>query len=299
MRQTRPAAGEIELDLGRYELRRLGRRVRLEKKPMELLIFLVGRRQQLVSREEIVAKLWRSNLFIDTEPNINNIVRKIRTALGDDSARPRFLETVVGKGYRFVGPVRVIDARYPQSDSQSGARAAAPEKANERSSLAVLPLVLLGKATDDHGICLGFADALVTRLGNLPGVDVLPTSAVLNVPLGASASETASRLGVRFVVHGAIQESKGLLRLSVELFDNHARSARLTRKRDLDVSRLPDLEDEIAKQIAVALNRPLGPAVPRLRPRFSRDPMAYAEFMRGYRLGSSGDPAVLDEARSE
>jgi DNA-binding winged helix-turn-helix (wHTH) protein/tetratricopeptide (TPR) repeat protein len=299
MRRTKPAVVEIELDLGRYELRRHGRRIKLEKKPMELLIFLVARREQLVSRKEIVTKLWRSDLFIDTEPNINNIVRKIRTALGDDPRKPRFLETVVGKGYRFIGHVRVIDARYPQSDFESGARAVSTEKADvwsERSSLAILPLMLLGKVTNDHGVCLGFADALVTRLGNLPGVDVLPTSAVLNVPLGASASETASRLGVRFVVHGAIQESKGLLRLSVELFDNHARSARLTRKRDLDVSRLPDLEDEIAKQIAVALNRPLGPAVPRLRPRFSRDPMAYAEFMRGYRLGSSGDPAVLDEA---
>ncbi len=299
MRRTKPAVVEIELDLGRYELRRHGRRIKLEKKPMELLIFLVARREQLVSRKEIVTKLWRSDLFIDTEPNINNIVRKIRTALGDDPGKPRFLETVVGKGYRFIGHVRVIDARYPQSDFESGARAVSTEKADvwsERSSLAILPLMLLGKVTNDHGVCLGFADALVTRLGNLPGVDVLPTSAVLNVPLGASASETASRLGVRFVVHGAIQESKGLLRLSVELFDNHARSARLTRKRDLDVSRLPDLEDEIAKQIAVALNRPLGPAVPRLRPRFSRDPMAYAEFMRGYRLGSSGDPAVLDEA---
>ena len=299
MRRTKPAVVEIELDLGRYELRRHGRRIKLEKKPMELLIFLVARREQLVSRKEIVTKLWRSDLFIDTEPNINNIVRKIRTALGDDPGKPRFLETVVGKGYRFIGHVRVIDARYPQSDFESGARAVSTEKADvwsERSSLAILPLMLLGKVTNDHGVCLGFADALVTRLGNLPGVDVLPTSAVLNVPLGASASETASRLGVRFVVHGAIQESKGLLRLSVELFDNHARSARLTRKRDLDVSRLPDFEDEIAKQIAVALNRPLGPAVPRLRPRFSRDPMAYAEFMRGYRLGSSGDPAVLDEA---
>src|SRR6267154_4221302 len=120
MRRERPAANDIELDLGRYQLRRQGRRVKLEKKPMELLIFLVGRREQLVSRQEIVSKLWRSALFIDTEPNINNIVRKIRTALGDDSARPRFLETVVGKGYRFVGPVRVIDARYPQSDSQAG-----------------------------------------------------------------------------------------------------------------------------------------------------------------------------------
>jgi len=54
----------------------------------------------------------------------------------------------------------------------------------ERMSLAVLPLLLLGKATDDHGLCLGFADALVSRLGNLQGVDVLPASAVLNVPPG-------------------------------------------------------------------------------------------------------------------
>src|SRR6202043_3214381 len=106
----------VELDLGRYELRRRGLRVKLEKKPMDLLIFLVARREQLVSRQEIVTKLWRSDLFIDAEPNINNIVRKIRTALGDNSAKPRFLETVVGKGYRFIGPVRVISAPYPQSD---------------------------------------------------------------------------------------------------------------------------------------------------------------------------------------
>src|ERR1700730_6424759 len=130
MRGAKRAVGEIELDLGRYELRRRGRRVKIEKKPMELLIFLVGRREQLVSRKDIVTKLWRSDLFIDTEPNINNIVRKIRTALGDDSDKPRFLETVVGKGYRFIGPVRVIDARYPQSDLGSGAmRTASPEKA--------------------------------------------------------------------------------------------------------------------------------------------------------------------------
>jgi DNA-binding winged helix-turn-helix (wHTH) protein/tetratricopeptide (TPR) repeat protein len=300
MRRTRPTLGEIELDLGRYELRRLGRRVKLEKKPMELLIFLVGRREQLVSRKEIVTKLWRSDLFIDTEPNINNIVRKIRAALGDDSARSRFLETVVGKGYRFIGPVRVIDARYPQSDSGSGVmRADGPEKAggqSERSSLAVLPLMLLGKTTDDHGVSLGFADALVTRLGNLPGVDVLPTSAVLNLPAEGTPAETASRLGVRFVVHGAIQMSKGLWRLSIEMFDTHTQSACFTRKRDFDVNRVSDLEDEIAKQIAVTLNRPLAPTVIQRRPRYSKDPLAYAEFIRGYRLSSSSDPGVLDGA---
>src|SRR5579864_6478902 len=146
VRHTKREISEIELDLGRYELRRRGRPVKLEKKPMELLIFLVQRREQLVSRKDIVTKLWRSDLFIDAEPNINNIVRKIRAALGDNSDKPRFLETVVGKGYRFIGPVRVIDARFPQSPL--GGRTTFTEglekgAGTERSSLAVLPLMIL------------------------------------------------------------------------------------------------------------------------------------------------------------
>src|SRR5580658_2773898 len=116
MSPAKQVEAALELDLGRYELRRHGRRVKLEKKPMELLIFLVGRKDQLVSRSEIMKKLWRSDLFIDAEPNINNIVRKVRAALGDNPAKPRFLETVVGKGYRFVGPIRVVDAQFRQPD---------------------------------------------------------------------------------------------------------------------------------------------------------------------------------------
>jgi len=299
MPSEKPAVREVELDLGRYELRRFGRRVRLEKKPMELLIFLVGRRDQMVSREDIVKKLWRSNLFIDTERNINNIVRKIRTALGDNSAKPRFVETVVGKGYRFIGPLRVIDAQYRSDLGQASARSVSLENASEwgeRSSLAVLPLLLLGKATDDHGLCLGFADALVSHLGNLGSVDVLPTSAVLNLPVETPASEIAARLGIRFVVHGAIQMSKGQWRLSLEMFDSHLQRSCLTRKCDLDVGRLSAVENDIAKQIAAALNRPLGPTVIQQHPRYSRDPLAYAEFMRGYRLSASGDPALTEKA---
>jgi len=290
----------MELDLGRYELRRRGRRVKLEKKPMDLLIFLVSRRDQLVSREDIVAKLWRSHLFIDPEPNINNIVRKIRTALGDDPAKPRFLETVVGKGYRFIGTVRVIDARHPDSHFAEGPERNVPlEKgrvSRERSSLAVLPFLLLGGARNDNGLCLGFADALVSRLGNLHGLDVLPTSAVLDIPADAPPSELASRLGVRFVVSGALQLSKGLWRLSMEMFDAHLKAPCFTRKRDVDLRRLSDMEDELARQIAAALNRPLVPAMTQRRPRYSKDPLAYAEFTQGYKLSSSGDPAQLDQA---
>src|ERR1700733_485799 len=301
MRSPKRAVGQIELDLGRYEVRRDGRRVKLKKKPMELLIFLVARREQLVSRKNIVTKLWRSDLFIDSEPNINNIVRKIRAALGDNAAKPRFLETVIGKGYRFIGPVRVIDARFSQSDPEqiaegdAGAQGAVPSRA-ERTSLAVLPLLMLGNVSEDHGVSLGFADALVSRLGNLHGVDVLPTSVALTAPREAATSDIAARLGVRFVVRGAIQESKGQQRLSLEMFDSHLQRICFARKCDLHANRFFDLEDEIAQQIPGAVNRKLSAAPLQRRPRHSRDPLAYAEFMRGYRLSSSGDPALLEEA---
>jgi DNA-binding winged helix-turn-helix (wHTH) protein/tetratricopeptide (TPR) repeat protein len=300
MHSVNQAIPEIELDLGRYELRRRGRRVKLEKKPMELLIFLVARREQLVTRREIITKLWRSDLFIDTEPNINNVVRKIRAALGDSSAKPRFLETVIGKGYRFVGPLRVIDARFSQSDTDQVLavdRSAEPAAARgERASLAVLPLVLLGNVSDEQGVSLGFADALVARLGNLQGVDVLPTSAVLNVPVDAAPADIAARLGVRFVVRGAIQESKGQRRFSLEMMDSHLQRICFSQKCDLDVGRFFDLEEKIAQQVANALNRRLHRGAENRRPRHSQDPVAYAEFMRGYRLSSSGDPGKLEEA---
>ena len=295
---SRQIVGEVEVDLGRYELRRFGRRIKLEKKPMELLIFLLGRREQMVSREEIVKKLWRSDLFIDTEKNLNNIVRKLRTALGDNADRPRFLETVVGKGYRFVGPVRVIDAKYQGADERNPAHTDSWKDGSEwgeRTSIAVLPLLLLGKATDDQGLCLGFADALASRLGNLPGVDVLATSAVLNLPLETTPSEIALRLGVRFVVHGAIQMSKGQWRLSLEMFDTYLQRTCFTKKCDLDIQRLSSLEDDVAKQVRVTLNRP-SPATVEQRPRYSRDPLAYAEFMRGYRITASGNATMMDQA---
>jgi DNA-binding winged helix-turn-helix (wHTH) protein/tetratricopeptide (TPR) repeat protein len=294
------SAGDVEVDLGRYELRRSGRRIRIEKKPMELLIFLLERREQMVSREEIVKRLWRSDLFIDTEKNVNNIVRKLRTALGDNADRPRFLETVVGKGYRFVGPVRVIDATYPLSDPARNTVRTDFRKGGsdlgERPSIAVLPLLLLEKATDDQGLCLGFADALVSLLGTLSGVDVLPTSAGLNLPLERTPSEIASRLGVRFVVHGAIQMSKGQWHLSLEMFDTYLQRPCFTKKCDTDMDRLASLEGDIAKQITRALHRPYRPATVEQRPRYSRDAMAYAEFMRGYRITASGDASMMDQA---
>ena len=99
---------EFELDLGRYQLRRGDRVVKLEKNPMELLILLLEKQGQLVTREEIIQRLWGDSVFVDTRHGINTAVHKLRTALRDDSEQPRILETVVGKGYRLVAGVAAI-----------------------------------------------------------------------------------------------------------------------------------------------------------------------------------------------
>src|SRR5258705_12168107 len=96
---------DLELDLGSYQLRRNGSVIKLERIPMELLILLASRNGQLVSREEIIEKLWGKDVFVDSEHGVNTAIRKIRNALHDDPEEPRFIETVVGKGYRFVAPL--------------------------------------------------------------------------------------------------------------------------------------------------------------------------------------------------
>src|SRR5438445_120292 len=101
-----PATGiqfaDFELEPARYELRRAGRTLKLEKIPMELLILLAAGNGNLVSREEIVERLWGNGVFVDTEHGINTAIRKIRRALRDDPDQPRFVQTVTGKGYRFI-----------------------------------------------------------------------------------------------------------------------------------------------------------------------------------------------------
>src|SRR5688572_28126489 len=97
--------GVFELDVAAFALRQDGTRVRLEKIPMEVLVLLVENAGTLVDRGRIQAALWSRDVFVERDAAINTAMRKIRQALGDDAGEPRFVETVVGKGYRFVAPV--------------------------------------------------------------------------------------------------------------------------------------------------------------------------------------------------
>jgi DNA-binding winged helix-turn-helix (wHTH) protein len=98
-------ADDLELDRGAYELRRSGEPLRLSRIPMELLLLLVERRGELVTRNEIVERIWGKDVFLDTDNSINAAVRKLRQVLDDDPEQPRFVHTVTGMGYRFVASV--------------------------------------------------------------------------------------------------------------------------------------------------------------------------------------------------
>lgn len=97
--------GTFELVPSAFELRRGTRVVKVEKLAMGLLLFLVSRRESLVSREEIAAALWGKDVLVDIEDGINTAVRKVRRALGDNAERPRFIQRLPGKGYRFIASV--------------------------------------------------------------------------------------------------------------------------------------------------------------------------------------------------
>src|SRR5215472_2966337 len=94
--------GAIEVNLADAEVRRHGIRIKLQEKPFQILATLLERPGTLVTREELKEKLWTGNTFVDFERSLNVAMNKLRTALGDTSDRPRYIETVRGRGYRFI-----------------------------------------------------------------------------------------------------------------------------------------------------------------------------------------------------
>ena len=99
---------DFELDLAAYQLRKDGRAVRLERRPMDLLILLVQRAGELVAREEIITQLWGDKVVIDFDTGLNTLIRKVRHALQDAPEAPTFIQTVAGKGYRFIAPLQDV-----------------------------------------------------------------------------------------------------------------------------------------------------------------------------------------------
>jgi DNA-binding winged helix-turn-helix (wHTH) protein len=119
MTEARPTRryrfGVFEADAATGELRRQGIRVKLNTQPFQLLCLLLDRPGELLTREEICRELWPEGTFVDYEHGVNSAINRIREALSDTAASPRFVETLARRGYRFVAPVERIAASEPPS----------------------------------------------------------------------------------------------------------------------------------------------------------------------------------------
>lgn len=113
---------DFELDFHNYKLRRAGRVLKIERIPLEILFLLIEHSPAIISREEIVERVWGKNVFLDTDNSINGAIRKIRQVLRDDAEQPRFIQTITGQGYRFIGTVvQVPQAEAPEFEEQARA----------------------------------------------------------------------------------------------------------------------------------------------------------------------------------
>jgi DNA-binding winged helix-turn-helix (wHTH) protein/tetratricopeptide (TPR) repeat protein len=100
---------EFEADLRAGELRKNGQRIKLQAQPFQVLQFLLERPGEPVTREELQKHIWPADTFVDFDQGLNNAVKKLREALSDDAANPRFVETLAKRGYRFIAPVIPVD----------------------------------------------------------------------------------------------------------------------------------------------------------------------------------------------
>jgi len=113
--------GVFELDLSAGELRKNGRKLRLQEQPFQILALLLDRAGDVVTREELRQKLWAADTFVDFDHGLNTAVNKLREVLGDSASSPRYIETLARRGYRFIAPL--------QKDAQPDSQPAIPTAA--------------------------------------------------------------------------------------------------------------------------------------------------------------------------
>ena len=137
--------GVFELDLRSRELHKQGIKIRLQGQPVEILVLLLQRPGEIVSREELQKKLWPADTFVDFEQGLNNAMKRLRAALDDNAETPHFIETLPRRGYRFIGAVNsngqtlAADAGTPALQIKPGRRSALSLLA---ASIAVVALAL-------------------------------------------------------------------------------------------------------------------------------------------------------------
>ena len=323
--------GDFVLDIAAYELRRNGRRVRLERQPMDLLILLVGRRGQLVSRSEIVDALWCKDVFVDVENGVNTAIRKLRQALRDAPDAPRFIETVPGKGYRFIAAVEILPdteasppppaASEPPATRRVSARPVLgaftlaalaalagallwvwkwPAESGAPVTIAVLPFDNLTGAAETDYLASGLTEDTIVSLGRIDPerVSVIGrTSMIVYRNTTKSLAEIGRELGTDYLVESSLRAESSHLRITARLIRVSDQVQIWSDSFDSNTSSILGLQQEISSAIAEQVRTRLSPERQRaIARRHTQNADAYDFFLRGRHFLNQRTPEAMQRA---
>jgi TolB-like protein/DNA-binding winged helix-turn-helix (wHTH) protein/Tfp pilus assembly protein PilF len=318
---------DFELDLAAYQLRRGGHPVRLERQPMDLLILLVERRSQLLSHREIVDHLWGKDVFVDVETGVHTAIRKVRQALRDSAEAPTCVETVPGKGYRFIAPVEILPAsepapaasteparRSPQRRSRLGAGLLAaallagagawlwrrPPAAPARVTVAVLPFENLSGDEGREYLADGLAEETIASFGQIDPehLSVIGrTSTLAYKRTRKSLAEIGRELGADYLIEGSIRAEGAGVRIASRLVRVRDQTQVWSAFYDRQPTSVIGLQREISTAIAGQIRLRLSPErLDALERRHTRNADAYDLYLRGRYLWNQLNPATNSRA---
>jgi TolB-like protein len=276
--------GEFELNLDRYELKNSGSPVKAEPRVLEVLNYLIQHRDRVVPKEELLDKLW-PDVHV-SESALTTAIRDARRALNDSPTDPRWIRTVYGRGFRFVGTIGTPAAA-------AAAPAAAPP---DQKSIAVLPFTDLSPAHDQRHFCDGIAEELINTLTRIQEIRVVSRATAFDFREDDDVRDLGTKLGVGHVLRGSVRKSEDRMRITVHLVDTVKGHHVWSEKYDRQLGDIFALQEEIAGKTARVL---LGVMVDRQRDALRSTPVridAYEFHLRGRTYLSEATPESFDAA---
>ena len=279
---------DFVLDFSRRELRSGDRLVAVEPQVFDLLEFLIGSRERVVSRDDLMAAVWRGRIV--SEATLSSRVNSARAAIGDNGEQQRLIRTLPRKGVRFVGEVR------EQSDPPSPpGPAATPEAATPRltePSIAVLPFTNMSGDPEQDYFADGIVEDIITALSRCSGLMVIARNSSFTYKGKAvDIRQVGRELGVRYVLEGSVRRGGDRLRISGQLIDATSGSHLWADRFDGDAVDVFELQDRITESVVAAIEPTLQLAeVERRRSRPPSQLDAYDLLLRAYGLISEFTP---------
>ena len=320
--------GIYEFDSRTGELRKQGIRIRLEGQPLAILRMLLDRPGEVLTREELQKSLWPADTFVDFDQSLNAAIKRLRRVLDDSAATPRYLETLAGRGYRFIAPVTspdiaeaVLPAKSPNSPKlqQSFFRTwliaglavvfivlLAANLSSLRSrfgkqaipqirSVAVLPLENLSGDPSQEYLSDGMTDALTTGLAQIGSLRVISRTSVMRYKgTRKPLPEIARELGVDAIVEGSVARAGSRIRITSQLIYAPADQHLWARSYERDLGDVIALQGEVAQAIASEMRVAL---TPEQRKRFAdrepANPAAYEAYLKGRHYWNQRTPPAM------